>query len=56
MDVEMNKTIWNSERGLWEYPLPLFGIEKKGPAGLISVFGNYLAPSPGLTCATIYCL
>lgn len=32
MDVEMNKTIWNSKGGCWEYLPALFGIGKKGPA------------------------
>lgn len=32
MDVEMNKTIWNSRGDVGNTSPALFGIEKKGPA------------------------
>lgn len=47
MDVEMNKTIWNSKGGCWEYLPALFGIGKKVQLGSLAVFGNCLAANLG---------
>lgn len=54
--MEMNnKTIWNSSSGLLEYPLPLFGIEKRVQLVIIAAFSKYLCANPGQTYATTYC-
>lgn len=54
--MEMNnKTIWNSSSGLLEYPLPLFGIEKRVQLVIIAAFSNCLGANPGQTYATTYC-